>query len=381
MKKNNNYKWVKHIIKEVSELEDGKTDVTQYVVIGRQDLRFDLFLVSPFTDFILNLPHNKTTTQVAYANTVVPFLNYVYEHPDFEIDKLTVQDGIDFLNSLNVTPYTKYLYSCRLEEFYVYLQEKGIISFNEHTPLFKGKYKNIIKSNKKEVIHNLKTEYIPLFINTAIEVVPEIALGVYLQCFGGLRSSEVTSIEYENISLKCDSAGIRTMVINLTDKDLRPDTEYGFIAKNKKNRKQEIIPAFGDLLYTLYEVHKEKYKQETTDAVFIDEKGLPMTNYTYANKFAKLKKAFIQKLEEAEDFEAQAYALYLRSYKWKTHICRGIFSNQVANATNSIGEIALWRGDSSMTSALTYLNNKEEVGKDVEKILDELYKGGYSLWQ
>lgn len=135
------------------------------------------------------------------------------------------------------------------------------------------------------------------------------------------------------------------------------------------------------MLYTLYEVHKEKYKQETTEAVFIDEKGLPMTNYTYANKFAKLKKVFIQKLEEAEDFEAQAYAMYLKSYKWKTHICRGIFSNQVANATNSIGEIALWRGDSSMASALTYLNNKEEVGKDVEKILDELYKGGYSLWQ
>lgn len=344
MKKNNNYKWVKHIIKEVSELEDGKTEVTQYVVIGRQDLRFDLFLVSPFTDFILNLPHNKTTTQVAYANVVVPFLNYVYEHPDFEIDKITVQDGIDFLNSLNVTPYTKYLYSCRLETFYIYLQEKGIISFNEHTPLFKGKYKNIIRSNKKEVIHNLKTEYIPMFINTAIEVVPEIALGVYIQCFGGLRISEVASIEYENISLKCDSAGIRTMVINLTDKDLRPDTEYGFIAKSKKNRKQEIIPAFGDLLYTLYEVHKEKHKQETTDAIFVDEKGLPMTNYTYANKFAKLKKAFIQKLEEAEDFEAQAYAMYLKSYKWKTHICRGIFSNQVANATNSIGEIALWRG-------------------------------------
>ena len=46
--------------------------------------------------------------------------------------------------------------------------------------------------------------------------------------------------------------------------------------------------------------------------------------------------------------------------------------NPVTNATNDIGEIALWRGDSSMTSALTYLNNKEEVGKDVEKILDEL---------
>ena len=70
------------------------------------------------------------------------------------------------------------------------MQDKGIISFNEHFPLFKGKYKNIVKGSKKEIIHNLK----------AVEVVPEIALGVYLQCFGGLRNSEVSAIEYENIS-------------------------------------------------------------------------------------------------------------------------------------------------------------------------------------
>lgn len=87
-----------------------------------------------------------------------------------------------------------------LEAFYIYLQDKGIISFNEHFPLFKGKYKNIVKGSKKEIIHNLKAEYIPLFINTVVEVVPEIALGVYLQCFGGLRNSEVSAIEYENIS-------------------------------------------------------------------------------------------------------------------------------------------------------------------------------------
>ncbi len=80
------------------------------------------------------------------------------------------------------------------------MQDKGIISFNEHFPLFKGKYKNIVKGSKKEIIHNLKAEYIPLFINTAVEVVPEIALGVYLQCFGGLRNSGVSAIEYENIS-------------------------------------------------------------------------------------------------------------------------------------------------------------------------------------
>ena len=86
------------------------------------------------------------------------------------------------------------------------------------------------------------------------------------------------------------------------------------------------------------------------------------------------------KLESSSNIKARAYAITLKTYKSKTHICRGVFSNIIAQNSKNIGEIALWRGDSSYTSALTYLNDKEEIGKSVTRTLEELYtgKGGFS---
>ena len=379
-----NFIWVKHIIKE---LNDNGT-VTQYVVIGKKNLDTGLFLVSPFSDFINTVSNKKTTTQIAYANVIVPFLNYVYancqqkyshliNNTNYMLDNLNVQMGIDFLNSCEVNPKTKVSYAKVLEKFYFFLQEKGFECFEHNNmPLFEGKYENTQQINNKDVLHNLKPEYIPLFINTAIEVTPDIALGVYLGCFGGLRHSEIVSIEYSNISFKCDKDGMQNMIITLADKDLRHDVEYAFISKCKRNRKQEILPVYGNLLTTLYKKHMKLYKKDGIDAVFIDCNGKPMTAQTYANKFAKLKKAFIRKLENSESIDARAYAITLKTFKWKTHICRGVFSNQIANSSNNIGEIALWRGDSNYTSALTYLNNKEDIGKSVVKTLDMLYTGG-----
>lgn len=376
----NNFKWVKHIIKIQEE-----DSVNQYIVIGKQHLETGLFLVSPYTNFISSL-NKKATTQMAYANVLVPFLNFLYDkNPTFEIDDITGQDGIDFLTSLNVNPKTKKCYANYLEKFYIFLHKHDIncvdistdLLFSSNCSIFNGKYENNVPYSNKDVLHNLRAEYIPLFLNTSIEVVPEIAFGIYLGCFGGLRNSEIVSIEYENISFKYDADGTSNMIINLVDKDLRPDVDYAFLSKVKKNRKQEIIPIQGDLLKVLYDKHKQNFKNEKTNAVFIDEKGLPMTAQTYANKFIKLKKEFIRKLENSSSIDARAYAITLKTYKWKTHICRGIFSNQIANSSNNIGEIALWRGDSSYTSALTYLNNKEEIGKSVIKTLDELYMGGW----
>ena len=373
-----NYKWIKHIIKHTNTTKAGKTIVTQYIVIGKQTLDYNLFLISPLSEFFLFISNNKSTTLISYANVIVPFLNFI-DDKNINITNISIQDGVDFLNSLDVIPKTKQIYAGKLEKFFLFLKDRNIIDFSMKENLFTHKYKNTQEKSNKNVIHNLKLEYLPLFINTAIDIVPEIALGVYLQCFGGLRNSEVVSIEYSNISFQVTNDALETMTITLEDKDLRPDIEYSFISKVKRNRKQDIIPAYGDLLQQLYTNHKIKYKSKTTDALFIDENGKPMTAAVYANRFEKLKKAFIKTLENSSSIEARSYALYLNSYKWKTHICRGIFSNNVASTTNNIGDIALWRGDSSMTSALTYLHNKEQVGKDVEKIVQTITTGNWEV--
>ena len=113
------------------------------------------------------------------------------------------------------------------------------------------------------------------------------------------------------------------------------------------------------MLFDLYESHRTSYKRTDTLAIFIDANGKPMTSKTYARKFQKVKKEFIKRLSESEDISTQSYAIYLSTYKWSTHICRGVFSNLIADNSNNVSEIAAWRGDKSLVSSLTYLNDNK----------------------
>lgn len=374
-------KWKKTIYKENITMDNGKNRTIQIVTICLQDINTGVCLVSPVTSFISDLYlTKKTTTQVAVANVVVAFLNYVYFILDKTLDTIEYQDAIDFLNTRDVNKNTKEGYANILGNFYKYLHKHGYINvvaenINIDTLKFDG-YNNYTQTQKKDIIHNIKMEYLPLFLQCAKNVAPDIVLGIFFQCFGGLRCSEVVSIEYSNIQISNKDSGVKTMFLGLYDKDLRPDLNTAFVAKVKRNRRQEIIPAFGNMLFNLYEEHKSKYKQKNTLAVFIDKNGNPMTSKTYARKFNKVKKEFIRILSSSEDINAKSYAVYLSSYKWSTHVCRGVFSNLIAENTSNISEIAAWRGDTSLASSLSYLNDNQVVSDKVIKVLDEIYKGG-----
>ena len=84
--------------------------------------------------------------------------------------------------------------------------------------------------------------------------------------------------------------------------------------------------------------------------------------------------SFIERLEESEDFEVKSYGFFLRTYKWSTHICRGIFSNLIAENTDNIMEIATWRGDRSLSAALSYLTDRQQTGEKVVQSMNELYR-------
>ena len=88
-----------------------------------------------------------------------------------------------------------------------------------------------------------------------------------------------------------------------------------------------------------------------------------------------MKKEFIKRLSESEDISTQSYAIYLSTYKWSTHICRGVFSNLIADNSNNVSEIAAWRGDKSLVSSLTYLNDNQVVAEKTLKTLNKLYEG------
>ena len=135
-----------------------------------------------------------------------------------------------------------------------------------------------------DVIHEIDTAYLPMFFDTAKDAAPDICLGLFFQFAGGLRASEVVSVEYSSIRIMKESGNL-VLALKLEDKDLRPDLSSAFIAKVKRNRTQVVLPIFGNKLEEAYETHIKQYRKEGVSAVFIDKNGKPMTVNTYWKRF------------------------------------------------------------------------------------------------
>lgn len=379
-------KWRKIIIKETIQDQNGK-HVLHKVCIALENTVTGYYLISPFTSFMDEFKGNKTTSASMAADVTVRFLNYIHFNICKQTCDITIEDGINYLNSLNVKKDTKNEYAAYMTKFYYYLVTNNALKYitvqdfdyifdkagrKVLKNLFTGRYIESKKQNP-EVIHNIKKEYLYDFIKTAVDVTPDIAFGVFLQCFGGLRKSEVISLEYKNIGVRSID-GVKAMQLTLKDKDLREDIATAFIAKCKRNRIQTVFPAFGDMLWTLFDRHKANYKTTDCSAVFINQDGKAMTDTTYYQRFRKLKDAFIERLRNSDCYDTKQYAIYLSSFRWSTHICRGIFSNLIAESTDNIMEIATMRGDKNLSSALAYLTDREQTDKKVLKVFIELYK-------
>lgn len=386
----NKYIFSKQIYKSINK--DGS--VRQLVSIDIQQKDLGLSFPTPFNAFLLEYQNRKTSTIGMIASLIVRFLNHIFIEAEFPIDsiqELTWMQGVEFLSNLSIQPNGKLQYAEYLSRFYVFCKKHNMAKipdydFEERIKCIYPKYRENIFKGRYEVepkrsvdaIHEIDTAYLPMFFDTAKDIAPDIYLGLFFQFAGGLRASEVVSVEYNSIRFIRDS-GVFTLSLKLEDKDLRPDLSSGFISKVKRNRTQVVLPIFGDRLEQAYETHKKLYRKEHISAVFVDRNGNPMTVHTYWKRFNRIKKEFIRRLYECSTMESQMYAVFLESYKWSTHIGRGTYSNIVAQNANSIGEIAIMRGDSSLSSSLPYLNDNRSVEKKVQHTFDNFYKGE-TLW-
>lgn len=388
MNKNDNLRFAKKIYK--TKNEDGT--VRQMVSIDIVNNEIGISFPTPYNAFLLQYQNRKVSTVELIANILVRFFNYLFydmKNPIESIEELTLQHGIDFLSNLNCKEKEKTQKAEYLTKFYYFCKQHDMVSLENvqflikknsfdkeyMENIFNGKYE-VINKQSPDVIHELDLKYLPLFFETIYDVAPDIYLGAFFQFAGGMRVSEIVSVEYCSIRKVKESTKF-SLSISLKDKDLRPDLATAFISKVKRKRTQVILPIFGDALRIAFENHKENYHKKGIAAVFIDANGNPMTANTYRNKFNKAKRAFIKRLFECEDTTAQTYALYLSSYRWSTHIGRGTYSNIVAQNANNIGEIAIMRGDSSYSSSLPYLNDNKSVEKKVQDTFDQFYKTNF----
>lgn len=376
-----NYFFSKQIYKSINE--DGS--IRQVVSIDIQIKDIGISLPTPFNAFLLEYQNRKTSTVAMVASQIARFLNYIFimmENPITSIEELKFQHGIDFLSMLPYKKGGKVQCSEYLTKFYYFCKQYGIkiIDLKEDKNntykytknIFNGKY--IVETKKTEdAIHEIDINYLPMFLDTARDVAPDIYLGLFFQFAGGLRASEIVSVEYNSIRFIRDS-GVFALSLKLEDKDLRPDLSSAFISKVKRNRTQVVLPILGNRLEQAYETHKKLYRKDNISAVFIDKNGNPMTVNTYWKRFNRVKKEFIKRLYECPNMNAQMYAIVLESYRWSTHIGRGTYSNIVAQNANNITEIAIMRGDISLSSSLPYLNDNRSVEKKVQCTFDNFYK-------
>lgn len=403
-----NYRFYQETYKEKRDTEDGKQIVTkEYVLIMLEQEKDGIkrSVIHPVTDYLLKQARKnggaKVKTQSTKASYIVKFLNYIWVD-NGEIYKvkglgdLTFEQGVEFLNYYGTTGVKKSTVKrCEetLKNLYFFLAQEGIlktITTEDFKILYNSKEDSYLPNRYLEspfygveypsgyeindILHHLPLELVVIFIDTAIQVTPRIALGVYFQMFGGLRLGEVVNVKKTGIRLK-GAFGKYGMVLSLSDQrfrsDLRSITSGGAV---KKSRKQAIYPYVGGLLEKIYKSHIENYQvQDGSEALFVNRAGDAMADFTYRYYFTKLKEAFIQRLKDSKEISLMNYAVDLQSKKWSTHLGRGVFSNMIAEVAPNVTMIATARGDSSLESSLVYLSDSQKMAK-------ELFENQKDMW-
>ncbi|MDR4887986.1 hypothetical protein RGU12_10540 [Fredinandcohnia sp. QZ13] len=358
-------------------------------------------IVHPITEFIhrplkrVGIPDIKTQSQI--ANYLINFLNFILieKHHIYmlnSISELTFEHGTEYLTAYGQTGRQKNCTSIQkgtvkrcegyLTQLYYFLAKKNVLKyitlkdfeFKEFTyedlslnrvpesPFYGVVYPDNNSNIEKNLIHDIPKELIILFIQTALSYTPRIALGVAFQCFGGLRVGEVVNISTTGIT-PSGEFGRYGFKVKLQKRNFRPELKsISGRGTPKKIRRQGIFPFNGKLLQILYKNHIENYiATDGSNALFGNANGKAMEKFSYQYYFEKLKRKFIELLGGSESSLVRNYAIELSSAKWDTHICRGIFSNLIAEDAENVLQVMSARADKDPLASLPYLNGTKKM--------------------
>ncbi|CQR46443.1 hypothetical protein BN1058_00703 [Paraliobacillus sp. PM-2] len=164
---------------------------------------------------------------------------------------MKISHGESYLNSLTRAEKARNTVKDKdrtLTLFYRYLSKKNCLphvpftAFESYTTT-EGKeihvslFKNVIfpKHSNEDTEHTFPIEHLPLLFEITCLVAKPIALGLYLQIFGGLRVGEVVNVKRSSIRHTLDGG---TIVINLKENmfrtDLKDTNGANYVKKNQK---------------------------------------------------------------------------------------------------------------------------------------------------
>lgn len=240
---------------------------------------------------------------------------------------------------------------------------------------------------------DIPTKVMEVLLPMAFRYAEDIAFGLCLQAFAGLRAGEVCNVRQEcspfGPGIRLTEAGgnvIKAEIDLRRELALRSDsTETG---KIKKERLQCVYPEFLGTFLKAYELHKEYLKtvgfEKEYAPMFVNRYGKAMSYETYRNRFKTLIRDHLRPyLTGSSDPEMRIYGQLLHEHELGTHALRHWFTVQLVLRGEDIGDIEYWRGDTSPESAFLYLQNKGELVKELkesdERLLEMLLVVGGEL--
>ncbi|KAB0443973.1 site-specific integrase [Lysinibacillus fusiformis] len=394
------YRWITKQTKIEHLLGNNQLESRIVITIAVKDKETGLVVPHPITHFIrekYEFKGKSLSSQLNPARQIVKFLNFINEQIILKNrDFLQLQEkGI---RGLTLIHGSLYITSCTEKKCqYGYVRghiERYLIHFYDY--LLKMKLLDeeieldtyITRSGDEAIISpfldpTLDTQYPPTdgpikqklkdfgddpkkrnklvyeFLEEARRVSPEIAFGIGLQIFGGLRRGEVVNLTVGSVSTDFLRGSNFVAVL---DNQHRLFTHLKDTTKEqvKRPRLQPVLPS--DYLKELYDAHmklNEKVKKKNPHAFFVDRKGNTISGGTYERNFTQVKKAYLDRLNGSSGRYSDWRML--DSAIWGTHIGRGIFTNYLYGRGLDDRQMAILRGDKNTESAKSYIDYRNAI--------------------
>lgn len=406
---------------KICPILDGN-QIYEAVVIALEDLNTGKVIeVCDYSKFFLINPllNRDKNTRLGYAKVITMFLNYTFfdrmvasnwsriKNLD-KIENLTIDDGNRFLNDYKVGKIGNKgvkkresieIAERKLTNFYYFLYKSYNMKFIKQNNFqyvtrninYNGRLREIktlksiftihyLDQCGRKRLHNLSFYALVEFIFLALEYYPMIALAIAIQACAGLRKGEVCNVSYYNSRSTYIGDELKDWCVDLGVKpQLRSDgVDVGQIKSPGIAHVHPSLLPFFDLILREHEKYIKQIlkKKNKFGAIFINRDGSAMTEKNYERAFNILAEKLIERLYKTDDARVKEEADSMLEYNFTTHTLRYFFTNYISKLKDiTIFDIAMYRRDRSLSSAMIYIrNNPYLIDDKIKAYQDEIMK-------
>jgi integrase len=234
----------------------------------------------------------------------------------------------------------------------------------------------------KTIFRDMPNTVFNIFLSFAATYYKDIFFLIALSAFAGLRPSEACNIRQEisplgsGIYLRKVNGKTKRITLDIT-KELNLRSDLIPVGTIKKERMQGVYSKFIAAFEYCYILHKDYLATQKFEKDFcpmnVNSRGMAMTYDNYYARFRQMTRDIIPLLFETDNPEVIEYAHDLQVNNISPHIFRHWFSVRLTLYGEDIAGLQYWRGDKSPESALTYLQNKGELEKQLRKVNNEIF--------